>query len=196
MEIAKLVLEFIKVFLSAHMVISFLTIIFICTFRKEIAGLITRVLLIKFPGGGELSMSQSQKSSVESSIKKDPPSVPAPSDLPSGLHLTVEQVKTIQELIQSERVNAYLWEYRYLNFFLVRGTQYVLDWLATLQQRPNLRLYDNIWSPIISNPVERQAILNALQQHHLINIMDDLIEVTDKGREYLGWRGPMPALPN
>lgn len=195
MEIAKLLLEFIKVFLSTHIVISVLIIVFISKFHKEIAGLINRILSIKFPGGGELSMSQSEKISTELSTSNSPPPIPpAQNDLPQNLSLTPEQVRTIQEIIQSERANSYLWEYRYLNFFLARGTQHVLDWLTSLQQRPSIRLFDNIWGSIITNPAERQAILNALQQHHLITINDDLIEVTEKGREYIQWRGPMPPL--
>ena len=156
--------------------------------------MINRIFRIKLSGGSELSMSQSEKSSAELSPKNEPPPVPepAPSDLPQNVSLTTDQIQAVRELIQAEKANAYLWEYRYLNYFLAMGTQRVLDWLVTLKQRSNVRFYDSFWSPFITSAVERQAILNALQQHHLITITDDLIEVAEKGREYIQWRGPLP----
>jgi hypothetical protein len=43
----------------------------------------------------------------------------------------------------------------------------------------------------VPNPVERLAILDALRNHHLIDIVGDIITVTPKGREYIQWRGPV-----
>ncbi len=98
-------------------------------------------------------------------------------------------------LIQSERANAALWEYRYLNQFLVRSTQLVLDWIAGLPNGISTAFFDSQLQAHISLANERFAILNALQRHHLISVRDGLIQVTDKGREYLSWRGPMPPIP-
>ncbi len=83
-------------------------------------------------------------------------------------------------------------QYRYLNLFLARGTQHVLDWFAASNPRATASLFNAVWLPIIPNPNERVAILTALQAHHLITIENDLVLVTPKGREYLQWRGPLP----
>ena len=195
MEIAKMVLEYIKVILSIHLVIGAVVMMFISLFREEVGELINRVLSIKFPGG-ELSMSQSEKTYSDQSGKKDPPAVPESSKtpLPANLSLAPDQVKTIQELIQSQRAEAYLWEYRFLNYYLVHNTQRVLDWLVSLSQRPSIGLYDSMWIPAIPSAEERHAIISALQQHHLIVLKDNLIDVTDKGREYAQWRGTLPSI--
>ena len=80
----------------------------------------------------------------------------------------------------------YLWEYRYLNYFFVRGTQEVLDWLIGLVQSTTYAHFDSIWLPIIPSANERQSIINALQAHHLIQCDDEtgLIQVNPKGHEY------------
>ncbi len=74
-----------------------------------------------------------------------------------------------------------------------RSTQHVLDWLAASKPRATVSLFNALWLPIIPNPNERQAILTALEAHHLISITNDLVEVTPKGYEYLKWRGPLPS---
>ena len=101
-------------------------------------------------------------------------------------------MKKVAELFQAERARAYLWEYRYLNYFLAYGTQKVLDWLACLPTRTSCDLFDTFWLPYIPSAEERRAIITALQAHHLIMIQDNLIEVTPKGREYIQWRGALP----
>ena len=87
---------------------------------------------------------------------------------------------------------AALWEYRYLNYFLARGTQRVLDWLNALGVQTTATMFDSFWLPFIPNAQERQAIITALQAHSLIAMNGQVIEVTPKGKEYLTWRGPLP----
>ena len=55
-------------------------------------------------------------------------------------------------------------------------------------------MYDSFWMPLIPNPIERGAILDALRNHHLILLQGHMIEVTPKGKEYVQWRGPLPQL--
>ncbi len=102
------------------------------------------------------------------------------------------QDERIQQLVRSERATAILWEYRFLNFYLARITQLVLGNLA---ERPpiSVRQLDAELMAIVRDPVERKAILDALTTHHLVSTTGDLIEITPKGREYLQWRGPLPA---
>lgn len=88
-----------------------------------------------------------------------------------------------------------MWEYRYLNYYLARGTQLVLDWLIDLPQPTTFSHYDTHWLPIIPSANERQAIITALENHHLI-IRDttDMITVSPKGIEYQEWRGELLPL--
>lgn len=194
MEIATLVLEYLKVFLSTPVVAGVTVIAFFVLFKEDIRGLLKRIARIKFPGGGEFSITQIERASEELPPRGEQPLVMqsvAPT-LPDNLTLTPEQVKVVGEVFSAERARAALWEYRYLNYFLARSTQRVLDWLAALNVRTTTSLFDAYWLPVIQNAEERRAIVNALQAHYLIALNGDVIEVTPKGREYLQWRGPIP----
>jgi hypothetical protein len=190
MQTSQLVLEYLNVLLSPQVIGGFVVAGFVLIFREDIKALFVRIAKIRLPGGAELSTSQSAKLDEEPKDKKPP--LPPPSDavkLPATLN--PPESKEVRELLDAERAIAYLWEYRYLNYFLVPNTQIVIDWLASLQIRPTVKLYDTVWLPAIPSPTERRAILNALQTHYLITIDKELIEVTPKGREYIQWRGPL-----
>lgn len=196
MTVAEMILAYLEVLLSAPPIIGVIVITFLALFRVQLAALIERIARIKLPGGGEVFTSQQIRSAE--SDKGDAPEVPDESavDLPHEVKLTPEQAEKVVQLIRSERANAYLWEYRYLNFFLVRQTQMVLDWLATFDKPVSTRLIDSQLQTWIPDAKERQAILNALISHHLVNLDGELLEVTPKGKEYLEWRGPLPPLPS
>ena len=84
-----------------------------------------------------------------------------------------------------------------MNFYFVPNTQRVLDWLASLQNRPSIEMFHALWLPAIPSADDREAILFALENHYLITVLDEMmIEITDRGREYLQWRGPLPYIPS
>jgi hypothetical protein len=194
MPLTQLILEYLKVFLSTQVVAGIIAAVFLAIFRDDIKALFRRIAKIRLPDGAELSTPQSAKLE-EAPEKSAPPALPSSDQpkLPPGLDQ--QESKEVRELLDAERATSYLWEYRYLNYFLVPYTQRVLDWLASLQGRTNTHLYDTVWLPLIPDPKERQAILDALGMHHLISIDKDLIQVTPKGREYIQWRGPLPEPP-
>ena len=71
-----------------------------------------------------------------------------------------------------------------------------LDWLIGLTQPTTYAFYDSVFLPIIPSANERQAIITALQMHHLVmhDEVSNVITVTPKGREYQEWRGVLPPL--
>ena len=196
MEIAKLVLEYLGVLLTAPFLFSVVAVVFICRFTEDIKALLLRVAKIKLPGGTEFSAPQS-RSIVEEESKPPPETVEvAVHGIPSDL--TQKQERAIEQLIRSHMATARLWEYRYLNYFLARGTKLVLDWLIGLPQATTYAHYDSCLLPSIPSANERQAIINALQTHHLVtrNESSNMIAVTPKGREYQEWSGALPPLTN
>jgi len=194
-DIVNVVLEYLKVLLSAPVIVGAVALACLCLFRGEIRALIARVGRIRFPGG-EVFASQQERTQADIAPKEQPPAVPQGQQvqLPATVTLTPEQAQQLASFIQSERANALLWEYRYLNRFLARSTQLVLDWLGTLQQPISVNLIDSHLQAFIVDAQERLAILTALQNHHLITIANNLVQITPKGREYLQWRGPLPAM--
>ncbi|MEX1231225.1 MAG: hypothetical protein WEB58_13350 [Planctomycetaceae bacterium] len=195
MEITKLVLEFLKVLLSAPVIAGTVAVVFITVFRSDIGALMGRVARIRFPGG-ELSTSQAERSGEAPPTEAAPPKVPPGEEvpLPQNIALMPEQVTQLAEIFRAERARAYLWEYRYLNYFLVPLTQRVLDWLASLKDRMTYTLYDSFLTQAVPRAEERKAVIDALAAHHLIQLNGDIIEVTPKGREYVQWRGPLPSI--
>lgn len=102
---------------------------------------------------------------------------------------TVEESPTINNLRRQIR----WWEYRFLNLYLVPGTQLVLDWLRSSKDPVSLPLYHHQFMVVTPSAKERTDRLVALEAHFLIHYdKENLISITDKGKEYLEWRGPYP----
>jgi len=197
MELSLLVLEYLKVLLTAPVIAGIVALFILRTFSKDVSGLFARIAHIRLPGGSEVFASQQEKSQGEIAPKSPPSELESSQQvqLPQSITLTSDQAQQVVQLLQSERVNALIWEYRYLNGFLARSTQTVLDWLAGMQQGISLNLLDSQLQPFIVDANERKSIIAALQNHHLIQINGELVQVTPKGREYVKWRGPLPPVP-
>jgi hypothetical protein len=111
--------------------------------------------------------------------------------------LANDATKPTQEAeLKAARSTAALWEYRYLNAVLVLRTQAVLDWLAKREDAGtpvSFELFDAALNELPKE--ERSAVFSVLSRHYLIAVDGTLIRVTPKGREYIGWRGPLPPAP-
>lgn len=196
MEIAHLVLEYLKALLSPQDVAGGVVLTFFLLFHEDIKALLLRIAKIRFPDGTEVSTSQGERKANEEQIENKPlPTfdISALVGLPEDL--TPQQRVAIENILRAEKATSYLWEYRYLNYFLVYRTQEVLNWLIGLMQSTTYSHYDATWLPVIPSAQERNAILAALETHHLIQVTDAVIQVTPKGKEYQQWRGPLPQLP-
>ncbi|MEZ5358717.1 MAG: hypothetical protein R3F48_07760 [Candidatus Zixiibacteriota bacterium] len=194
MAIAQLILKYFRVLFSAPVIIGALALLFIIKFKPEIKNLIKHIATIRLPGGGELTTSQIEKS-IEAPNKMAGTN-PKPADEQTVLEemtLSVEDQKLIRELFEAERARAAIWEYRYLNYYLAHNSQVVLDWLAKLQPPPTVELADTFMQQIILSVDERKAIMEALRTHYLVDIQNNQLIVTPKGKEYIQWRGPITS---
>lgn len=188
-------IDYLKVVLTGPVLFSLVAITFIFIFKEDIKALLLRIAKIKLPGGTEVSTPQ-RAQSVEETPPDSRPNIDGSiqvQNLPTDLNPKQRQV--VEQLIRSHIATSYLWEYRYLNYFLVHGTQEVLDWFAGIPQPTTYAHYDTTWLPVTPSANERQARFNALQAHHLIQCdeMTGLIQITPKGQEYREWRGTLPA---
>ena len=61
MEIAKVVLEYLRVLLTGPVLYSIVAVVFICTFKEDIKALLLRVAKIRLPGGTEVDAPQSSR---------------------------------------------------------------------------------------------------------------------------------------
>ena len=192
------VLEYLRVLLSTQIVVGAIAVAFLCLFKDQIRSLLTRIALIKW-GSAELSAPQ-PPSDPTPSIEQSAPATSVNAEaavlpIPADTQLPVGVAEQLTQAFQAERARAHLWEYRYLNYFLVPNTQNILDWLSSLPNAPTYTMYDAWWQASIPGASERKTIINALENHSLLEFQGELLVVTPKGREYIQWRGPRFTLP-
>lgn len=134
------------------------------------------------------------KQSVEA-IAAPAPTKPDERMIVADLSLPAEQAGRVTQLIQSERDNAMLWEFRYLNLFLANTTQLLLNYFVIQVAPVSVGLLDNQLQVFIPDANERNAITGALFQHWLIVMNNGFVEVTAKGRSYANWDGRRRPTP-
>lgn len=203
----QLVLEYVRAVLSPHVVWGGVVLWACYLFREdagnllsEVGNLLRRLVKLKGPGGLEISAGESQAVlNAEKPVADDraAPALVAVADATTSTDsttasVTVEANRT-QETIEGLKATARIWEFRYLHYFLARSTQIVLDWLAGLPNPVTWQAADAWWYAAIPDVNERRAIFNALRWHDLVQLDGDVIRVTEKGREYLKFRGPLPS---
>ena len=196
MEIETLVLEYLRVLLTAPPLLSIVAVIFIFKFAEDLKTLLSRVAKIRLPGGAEFDTQQSHSVADEEPTPPLKTEVRPVQGIPPGL--APAQKQAIEQLVRAHIATAYLWEYRYLNYFLARGTQLALDWFVGLPQPTTYNHYQSLFLPIVPSARERQAMIEALEAHQLIahDGGSNTIAVTPKGRWYHQWRGALPPPTN
>jgi hypothetical protein len=177
------IIELLKMLLSTQVIFGGLILYFLLTYKSNLKKLFSSISTIKLPGGTELSTQQlnREEDKKEVILDKNP-------DIDSY------DKKKLQELYNTERARAYLWEYNYLNFFLVRNSQNILDWFYALDKGTSYSLYDSTWLNAVPNPNEREIIFNVLINHHLIIKNKEIIHISEKGKEYVEWRGELTSI--
>lgn len=189
----EIVLEYLKVALSAPVMSAAVALGLAGMFRSSVIALFERIASLKVAGIGELQTSQAGRpEAVSESGKQNPEPLPAQKSDTAALPESTSG--DVASHVRAERERAYLWEYRYLNLFLVRGSQLVLEWFANRAAPTTFPVYDTWWSSLVIEPRERMARVDALRSHYLLVEQNGLLSVSEKGCEYLTWRGPLPNL--
>ncbi|MBE3091953.1 MAG: hypothetical protein IMZ42_06600 [Candidatus Atribacteria bacterium] len=94
-----------------------------------------------------------------------------------------EMDKHIRKL-QEENIK---WRFLYADTYLVLYAKYVLFWLHK-SKSVSREEYDNIWQPKISDPEEREAILDALLDLEFIQEKEgDTFSITELGSAYVNY---------
>ena len=94
-----------------------------------------------------------------------------------------EMAKYIRKL-QKENIR---WRFLYADTYLVLYAKYVLFWLHK-SKSINREEFDNIWQPKISDPEEREAILDALFDLEFIREEEgDTFSITELGSAYVNY---------
>lgn len=177
----ELFLKYLSLFV-AWPLITLIIVVYVTKVFREPISFWLRNLTVKY-GDATISSNQPLEKNKNVELKQEQKK---PKDGPTQY---IESVSTtdseeLKKLILLWRENAYIWEYKYLNFFFVANTKNVLYWLYGTSSA-SLGTYHNIFSEKIPDVSERSAILTALENHFLIQITGaSIVEVTPKGKEY------------
>ncbi len=191
MTVPQYVLELLRVLLQWPPVVAVLVAVLLKTFKNDIRELLKRRVRLR-RGDTEIDVQpQETLPSVE-----NPPSLPEPAGasthlVPEGIHLTPEAATAVENVIRSQQAEARTWEFRFLNAFLVRHTQEILDWFVNAPQPVTIGSFEATWVERVSPATERQAVLSALENYDLIRRNGDFFNVTQKARDYIAWRGAL-----
>jgi len=194
-------MEWFKIFVSWPFVALIIAGAIYVRFGDEIRALLNRIATaenFEGPGGIKFSGSRQQPSANVDAANPNARPVDAPLPAPpqdtdaGNFVFTQAQWAATEDAFKSLRAAAAHWEYRYLAYFLAPKTQQFLDWLIGLGRGANEREVDTVLN---GNPIgQRKAMLDALEAHHLILRTGDMYSVTDKGREYVDYRGPLQPI--
>ncbi len=110
-------------------------------------------------------------------------------ELPKGIGFTNEQMQQTLGLLQIERNTALHWEFKYLQIFLIDETKNVLGWFAQQYAATPMNTYHTSYLPYINDVARRQRIIDALLAHLLLQSMDNNLQISQKGRDFLKWCG-------
>lgn len=178
MDIARLVLEYVRAILSPQMIAGLVVVALLVLFTSDLKRLLARVAKLRFPGGSEVTLQIERSLTERAGLNvHDPAAAPALPENP-----TRDQV---DNTIGAYQAVARMWEFRYLGYFLAHDTQWALDWIAGASGA-TVGVLDLLYAA-----PERDAILDALRKHGLIEQRGDSLKVSDKGRGYITFRGPL-----
>lgn len=169
-----MVLEYFKLFISWQFLsaVSFLVAIFL--FKKSIKAWLENM---KVDYKGLSFYSQSNKITTE----KEQETTEEPSQPENNMPTT-----QLVDVANQWRSLAYYWEYKYLGYYLVPHTKDTLKVLYDAKSDFLLNTLDVVMSQTIPDVKERESVIGALQQHHLIQINhDNMVSITEKGKEYI-----------
>lgn len=186
-------IEYLKVLLTFPTVLLILVFLFFIKFSSAIDFLI-RNLRVRY---GEVEASASQRESKEygkgygETIQlstQDAQAIAA--SIKDAEQLNIDQtdeISKLKEIISSLANRAEVYEFAFLNYFLVPNTKASLKGL----HGDNTITKNDFLSRIPSNPTstdqlaEKNAIYSALIENDLIKYDSGMVSVTDKGRRYL-----------
>ncbi len=124
---------------------------------------------------------------------REPSKISAPIAGPSDEKVKIdEEIARLKFALERQMKQSKLWEFSYLNLFLIDYTKKVLVWLSNSGPTAT-GTYHSAWMKQIPSGNERNTVLGALTHHLLVEGKDGQISVTDKGKEYIDWAN-LPAM--
>lgn len=193
----ELITKLLSIFLSWPII----ALIFIMIFRHQLAQFLQNLQFIKAPGFEATSQPPSTPSeSIEESVTS--------STEERGITLTQEQIAEIENFLKTQNdqieatnetikylaIRSEIYEFAFLNLFLVPNSKLALSWIKTQGRITKDFFYTNfrliqqgLVQAYIPNAfrAEKENIFNALITNELIQIDGEIVTITPKGNRFL-----------
>jgi len=201
MNINQIILEYLRIVLSWPPLVFILAIVFLFKFSNSIKTFLENLRSLK-AGPFEFSQQQKPPQEIEKKVEEKLEE--------SGITLNKEQLKQIEEtfetlskekedkevrISQQQEVIRYwveraeLYEFLYLNLYLVYNSKAALLWFINPSTKDNF-IYSFFLPPQIVNQIaEKEAIFNALLSSGLIEQDGLLFKISGKGKRFLKFLG-------
>jgi hypothetical protein len=201
MGINQIILEYLRVILSWPLLTFILLIIFLFKFANSIKVFLENLRSLK---AGPFEFSQQQKPPEEINKKIEDKLEE------SGITLTKEQLKQIEETFETlskEKQNkefqiskqgevirylaerAELYEFLYLNLYLVYNSKIALFWFVNPSTKDNFIYSFPLPPQIVNQTAEKEAIFTVLLSNGLIEQDGLLFKISEKGKRFLKFLG-------
>lgn len=188
--------ELFRVVLSWPVAVIVIGITAMWVFRDGINDFLRKVQRVKFPGGEVQSLQEEPGIRVpDEYLVLNPTQQQRLSDAISAELKSTERraqeekqllLQQAQAAVNSLQQQATFWEFSYLAYYLVPNSKRTLSWIGSVPNNMiELDTFHTILKRAVDSQSERQAILNALQQHQLVAISNNTVSITEKGREFL-----------
>jgi len=184
MNINQIILEYLSILLSWPLLVFILGIVFLFKFSNSIKTFLENLRSLK-AGPFEFSQQQKPPEEIEKKIEDKLEE--------SGITLEKEdkefQISQQQEVIRYWVERAKLYEFLYLNLYLVPNSKTALLWFINPSTKDNF-IYSFILPPqIVNQKEEKEAIFNALLSNGLIEQDGILFKISEKGKRFLKFLG-------
>jgi len=201
MGINQIILEYLRVILSWPLLTFILLIIFLFKFANSIKVFLENLRSLK---AGPFEFIQQQKPPEEINKKIEDKLEE------SGITLTKKQLKQIEETFETlsrEKQNkefqiskqeevirylaerAELYEFLYLNLYLVYNSKIALFWFVNSSTKDNFIYSFPLPPQIVNQTAEKEAIFTVLLSNGLIEQDEFLFKISEKGKRFLKFLG-------
>jgi hypothetical protein len=193
---AEIILEYFKIFISWPVGVTAISLLFVFKFSNEISAFLKDVCKVKF---GQLEViKQAETPRITQNRKKQKSKTNGITftteqinkldeefkKLASERDIKDEEIKNKNELINYMIFRSEIYEFSYLNLFLVPNTKMVLLWIQSQNKviRELLVLYIK---SLVNDGLQLEVIINTLVTNELIQMDNGIFQITDKGNRFL-----------
>jgi hypothetical protein len=92
---------------------------------------------------------------------------------------------TLKDVLTEKELEIIIWKFRYLDLFFVPTTKRVLEWFTIFTDGTSKTNYHESWKSTVTDPNQRNVMLNVLLQNGLLVDDEGNIKITHVGELFV-----------